>query len=131
MVTSEDDHDIMEKSDFIVISDDDDTTNEESDSIVIIDDDTKEKIDSIVTSDGEKATKETNVDVISLSFLEKDDSFLSPWSWNPNNTFNNDNTSTKEKEYLSFHPESYFTYQINDHKIHNENAQENYKVYSR
>ncbi|KAI5434128.1 hypothetical protein KIW84_021116 [Lathyrus oleraceus] len=133
MVTSEDDHDIMEKSDFIVISDDDDTSNEENDSIVTIDDDTntKEKIESIVISDGEEATKEANIDVISLSFLEKDDSFLSPWSWNPNNAFNNDNASTKEKEYLSFHPESYFTYQINDHKIHNENAQENYKLYSR
>ena len=112
MVTSEDDHDIREKRDFVVISDDDDTTNEENDFIVTIDDDTKEEIDSIVTSGAEEATKEANIDVIFLSFLEKDDSFLSLWSWNPNNALNNDNASTKEKRYLSFHPESYFTYQI-------------------
>ncbi|CAI8586298.1 unnamed protein product [Vicia faba] len=95
--------DAIEESDFIITSDNDDATNDESDSIVISDDDAiKEEIDSIVTSDVEEATKEAKPDVVSLSFLEKDDSFLSPWSWNPDNDFSNDNASTKEKKYIVF-----------------------------
>lgn len=89
-------------------------TIEESDSIDTSDNDaTNEECDSIVTSDVEEATKETKVDdVVSLPFLEKDYSFFSPWSWIPDNAFNNDNASTKENKYLSFQPESYFTYQV-------------------
>ncbi|CAI8586299.1 unnamed protein product [Vicia faba] len=91
-------------------------TKEEShliDTMITCDDDaTIEESDSIVTSDVEEATKETKADARFLFFLEKDDSFLSPWSWNPNNAFNNDNVSTKENKYFSFHPESYFTYRL-------------------
>ncbi|KAI5434127.1 uncharacterized protein LOC127121126 [Lathyrus oleraceus] len=86
-------------------------------------------VDTMVTSDNDDATKrlkDTKLDARFLSFLEKDDSFLTPWSWNPN-AFKNKSASTKEKEYLSFHPESYFNFQIIDEKIQNENAQENYK----
>lgn len=46
------------------------------------------------------------------SFLEKDNSFLTPWSWNPNTCKNETSSSTKEKEFLSFQRESYFTYKV-------------------
>ncbi|WJX91009.1 hypothetical protein P8452_72846 [Trifolium repens] len=56
--------------------------------------------------------KETTFDVTRFtSFLQKDNSFLTPWSWKPNTSMNDIN-STKEKQYLNFHPESYFSYQI-------------------
>ncbi|KAL5101869.1 hypothetical protein RYX36_006196 [Vicia faba] len=90
-------------------------------------------IDTMVTSDNADATKrlkDTKLDARFLSFLEKDDSFLSPWSWNPNALKNENIASTKEKKYLSFHPDSYFNYQIIDEKIRKDNAQENYKQYS-
>jgi anthranilate/para-aminobenzoate synthase component II len=56
--------------------------------------------------------KETTFDVTRFtSFLQKDNSFLTPWSWKPNTSMNDIN-STKEKQYLNFHPESYFSYQV-------------------
>ncbi|GAU48462.1 hypothetical protein TSUD_324120 [Trifolium subterraneum] len=59
----------------------------------------------VVISDHYDITKETMFDVTRLtSFLEKDASFLTPWSWDPK-------TSTKQNKYLSFHPESYFSYE--------------------
>jgi anthranilate/para-aminobenzoate synthase component II len=55
---------------------------------------------------------ETMFDVTRFtSFLQKDNSFLTPWSWKPNTSMNDIN-STKEKQYLTFHPESYFSYQV-------------------
>jgi len=69
-----------------------------------------ESIDMVVTSD-DHATKEIMFDARFTSFLEKDNSFLTPWSWDPNASMIVIN-STKEKEYLSFHPESYFTYEV-------------------
>jgi hypothetical protein len=61
----------------------------------------------VVISDHYDINKETMFDVTRLtSFLEKDASFLTPWSWNPKTS------STKEKKYLSFHPESYFSYEV-------------------
>ncbi|AES91811.1 hypothetical protein MTR_4g119170 [Medicago truncatula] len=77
-----------------------------------------ESIDMVVTSD-DHATKEIMIDARFTSFLEKDNSFLTPWSWDPLI----DNNSTKEKEYLSFHPESYFIYEIIDQKCWNDNVQ--------
>jgi len=44
-------------------------------------------------------------------FFEKDNSFLTPWRLDLNASMN-DTNSTKEKEYLSFHPASYFTYEL-------------------
>ncbi|KEH37047.1 hypothetical protein MtrunA17_Chr2g0292071 [Medicago truncatula] len=76
----------------------------------------KESIDMVVT-------KETILDSRFTSFLEKDHSFLTPWSWNPNAS-KNETSSTKKKEFLSFHPESYFSYEIIDRKCWNDNAQE-------
>lgn len=64
----------------------------------------KESIDMVVT-------KETILDSRFTSFLEKDHSFLTPWSWNPNAS-KNETSSTKKKEFLSFHPESYFSYEV-------------------
>jgi len=55
--------------------------------------------------------RETTLDARFTSFLEKDNSFLTPWSWDPK-TSKNGSSSTKEKEYLSFHPESYFSYEV-------------------
>ncbi|XP_045832867.1 uncharacterized protein LOC123924134 [Trifolium pratense] len=51
------------------------------------------------------------------SFLEKDNSFLTPWSWDPK-ACENGTSSTKEKEYITFPPGSYFSYgdQIIDRK---------------
>jgi len=69
-----------------------------------------ESIDMVVSSD-DHATKETMIDARFTSFLEKDNSFLTPWNWDPNASMNETNF-TKEKEYLSFHPESYFTYEV-------------------
>jgi hypothetical protein len=43
------------------------------------------------------------------SFLEKDNSFLTPWSWNPK-ACENETRYTKEKEYIIFAPGSYFSY---------------------
>ncbi|PNY00171.1 defensin-like protein [Trifolium pratense] len=43
------------------------------------------------------------------SFLEKDNSFLTPWSWDPK-ACENGTSSTKEKEYITFPPGSYFSY---------------------
>jgi len=59
-----------------------------------------ESIDMVVVSDARFT-----------SFLEKDNSFLTLWSWDPNASMNETNF-TKEKEYLSFHLESYFTYEV-------------------
>ncbi|CAJ2667566.1 unnamed protein product [Trifolium pratense] len=63
----------------------------------------------------DKANKETTFDVTRFTyFLEKDNSFLTPWSWKPNTSKNDTNSSTKEKkekQYNYFHPESYFSYQ--------------------
>ncbi|WJX34115.1 hypothetical protein P8452_22258 [Trifolium repens] len=65
---------------------------------------------------------ETTFDVTRFTtFLQKDNSFLTPWSWEPNTSKNEINT-TQEKQYLSFHSESYFSYQIIDEKSGN-NAQ--------
>jgi len=47
------------------------------------------------------ANRETTLDVRFTSFLEKDNSFLTPWSWDPN-TSKNETSSTKEKEYFFF-----------------------------
>ncbi|XP_058744871.1 uncharacterized protein LOC131617630 [Vicia villosa] len=96
-------------------------TKEESDDLI--------DTDTMVTSDNDDASKrlkDTKLDARFLSFLEKDDSFFTPWSWEPN-AFKNENASTEEKEYLSFHPGSYFKFQIIDEKILNEKAEENYK----
>lgn len=57
------------------------------------------------------ANREITLDSRFTSFLEKDNSFLTPWSWGPK-TCKNETSSTKEKEYLSFHPESYFCYEV-------------------
>jgi hypothetical protein len=55
------------------------------------------------------------------SFIQKDNSFLTPWSWEPNTSMNDINSTKekqyltsvkKEKQYLTFHPESYFSYQV-------------------
>jgi len=70
-----------------------------------------ESIDMVVTSDHHYPTKETILDSGFTSFLEKDYSFLTPWSWNPNAS-KNKTSSTKKKEFLSFHPESYFSYEV-------------------
>jgi len=70
----------------------------------------KESIDMVVTSD-HHPTKETILDSRFTSFLEKDHFFLTPWSWNPNAS-KNQTSSTKKKEFLSFHPESYFSYEV-------------------
>ncbi|RHN69702.1 hypothetical protein MtrunA17_Chr3g0127661 [Medicago truncatula] len=72
-----------------------------------------ESIDMVVTSD-DHATEVTMLDARFTSFLEKDNSFLTPWSWewDPNASMNNETNSTKEKQYLSFQPESYFTYEV-------------------
>jgi len=69
-----------------------------------------ESIDMVVASD-DHATKEIMLDARFTSFLEKDNYFLTPWSWDPNASMN-DTNSNKEKEYVSFHPESYFTYEV-------------------
>ena len=49
-----------------------------------------------------------------ISFLEKDNSFLSPWTWDcmasEDGTSNN---STKGKQYLRFQPGSYFVREVN------------------
>jgi hypothetical protein len=50
-----------------------------------------------------------NVNARLTSFLEKDNSFLTPWSWNPK-AFENETRYTKEKEYITFPPGSYFSY---------------------
>jgi hypothetical protein len=50
-----------------------------------------------------------NVNARLTSFLEKDNSFLTPWSWNPK-AFENETRYTKEKEYIIFPPGSYFSY---------------------
>lgn len=50
------------------------------------------------------------------SFLQKDDSFLTPWCWDPNAFDNKTSSSVKEKEhhleYLQFDQESYFSTQV-------------------
>ncbi|GAU43813.1 hypothetical protein TSUD_248020 [Trifolium subterraneum] len=43
------------------------------------------------------------------SFLEKDNSFLTPWSWDPK-ACENGTSSTKGKEYMIFPSGSYFSY---------------------
>ena len=80
-----------------------------------------EPIDTmVVTSDD--ATKKTLVPLLKkkktlvpharlTSFLEKDHSFLTPWSWNPK-TCENEANSTKEKEYLYFHHGSYLSNEV-------------------
>ncbi|KAK2362161.1 hypothetical protein QL285_087246 [Trifolium repens] len=74
----------------------------------------------VVISDHYDINKETMFDVTRLtSFLEKDASFLTPWSWDPKTS------STKEKKNLSFHPESYFSYEIID-DMTTKKAQVNY-----
>ncbi|WJX40521.1 hypothetical protein P8452_27985 [Trifolium repens] len=80
----------------------------------------------MVTISDYDVNKETMFDVTRLtSFLEKDDSFLTPWSWDPKPYDTNETNSIKEKQYTSLHPESYFTYQIIDGKSRN-NDQVNY-----
>jgi hypothetical protein len=67
----------------------------------------------MVTISDYDVNKETMFDVTRLtSFLEKDDSFLTPWSWDPKPYDTNETNSIKEKQYTSLHPESYFTYQV-------------------
>jgi hypothetical protein len=43
------------------------------------------------------------------SFLKKDNSFLTPWSWN-RKACENETRNSKEKEYIIFPPGSYFSY---------------------
>lgn len=53
--------------------------------------------------------KKTELHPRLLSFLEKDNSFLTPWSWDNSKAAS---TSTKEKEYIQFPPGSYFHTQV-------------------
>ncbi|CAJ1971006.1 unnamed protein product [Sphenostylis stenocarpa] len=46
------------------------------------------------------------------SFLQKDTSFLTPWSWDANASDNEASTSTKQVQYLQFPPGSYFSFCI-------------------
>ncbi|KAL5125463.1 hypothetical protein HKD37_02G005680 [Glycine soja] len=48
------------------------------------------------------------------SFLQKDTSFLSPWSWDPKASENEASTLRNEKQYLRFQPGSYFAVSIFD-----------------
>ncbi|KAL5078522.1 hypothetical protein RYX36_006943, partial [Vicia faba] len=63
-------------------------------------------------------TNKTMLDARFTSFLEKDNSFLNPWSWDPK-ACEGETSSTKDKEFLFFHPESYFSYEIVDEKSWN------------
>lgn len=46
------------------------------------------------------------------SFLQKDTSFLSPWSWDPKASENEASTLRNEKQYLRFQPGSYFAVSV-------------------
>jgi len=46
------------------------------------------------------------------SFLQKDTSFLTPWSWDPYASRNEASTSTKQNQYIRIPPGSYFSYSV-------------------
>ncbi|QCE01325.1 hypothetical protein DEO72_LG7g2621 [Vigna unguiculata] len=46
------------------------------------------------------------------SFLQKDTSFLTPWSWDPYASRNEASTSTKQNQYIRIPPGSYFSYSM-------------------
>lgn len=76
----------------------------------------KSKFIDMVVTRANYATKKTIwLDARLISFIEKDNSFLTPWSWNPKISKNYTRSTRREKQYMYFHPESYFTYEVNFH----------------
>jgi len=68
---------------------------------------TKEKVTSAAAKEEEDICYSTLT-----SFLQKDTSFLTPWSWDPHASEKESFISTKEKQYLQFQPGSYFCYSV-------------------
>nr|XP_027187379.1 uncharacterized protein LOC105851661 [Cicer arietinum] len=87
----------------------------------------KSKFIDMVVTRANYATKKTIwLDARLISFIEKDNSFLTPWSWNPKISKNYTRSTRREKQYMYFRPESYFTYEM-IHRKCRDNDKENYK----
>ncbi|RHN57225.1 putative nucleic acid-binding protein [Medicago truncatula] len=56
--------------------------------------------------------KEIKLDPRLTSFIKKDNSFLTRWSWDPNASKNELGSTSTKGENLSFPPESYFSHEV-------------------
>ncbi|RDX98947.1 hypothetical protein CR513_18078, partial [Mucuna pruriens] len=80
---------------------------------------------SITAGAGAVAVGETISYTKLTSFLQKDTSFLTPWTWDPKASENEVSSSRKEKEILQFQPGSYFFVSIFDLLNAKKNSREN------